>query len=97
MSNVPSSSPDNDDILNLEEDEDNENLFEDVGKDDKSTCNMEDEDTEDTNDAIDKRETMSKEALLAFIEITAAAKDAVTKVSVFQFIHMPSPYLMLSG
>ncbi len=83
MSNVPSSSPDNNDILNLEKDEDNENLFEDAGKDDKSTCNMEDKDAEDADDAIDKRETMSKEALLAFIEITAAAKDAVTKVSVF--------------
>ena len=58
---------------------------------------MEDEDTEDANDAIDEWETMSEEALLAFIEITAAAKDAVTKVSMFRFIHMPLPYLMLSG
>jgi len=96
-SNVSSSSPDNDDILNLEEDEDDKNLFEDAGKDDKLTCNMEDDDTKDTDDDIDERETMSEEALLAFIEITAAAKDAVTKVSMFRFIHMPSPYLMLSG
>jgi len=58
---------------------------------------MEDNNADDANDAINKRKTMSKEALLAFIEITAAAKDAVTKVSVFRFIHMPSPYLMLSG
>ncbi len=58
---------------------------------------MEDEDAEDADDAIDERETMSEEVLLAFIEITAAVKDAVTKVSVFQFIYMPSPYLMLSG
>jgi hypothetical protein len=54
-----------------------------VGEDDESTCNMDDEDAEDADDAIDERETMSEEALLAFIEITAAAKDTVTKVSVF--------------
>ena len=58
---------------------------------------MEDKDAEDADDAIDKRETMSEEVLLAFIEITAAAKDAVTKVSVFRFIHMLLLYLMLSG
>ncbi len=58
---------------------------------------MEDEDAKDADDAINEQETMSEEVLLAFIEITAAAKDAVTKVSMFRFIHMPSPYLMLSG